>query len=604
MRLLYTFTNLYFSIYGNAQANSLTMMIKRYLLIAGLSVLSVIMSLPVFAQESQSPATDTAHPTSSLQWSNRDMTYRGKNYDVLDSAYYPKFRRKQFHKYIDHQEIFPPKPRNEWEIGGGLGLDNVIGNIPSLFPWQKAKGGYGFNLNVRKSLGYIFSLRAQYIYGVARNMDKQPTTSYDGPYTEFGYVPINYATSAQPATPVYRSTRTESSMFSLDLMFNAYNINFHHARNSISFFGFVGFGGYAYITRVNALTADYEPYDFSTIVSDPTAKAKTIRKELVSGMDNTYETSADNAGGKHLLQDKTLDFAPSVGAGVQYKLNKQFNLQLEERFCFPSDPYIDGSTYGRLLGNTVSEGKTADKVNYVSVGVNYNLNNKKKSVEPLYWINPLDHAYSELSYPRHMILPNPVLPDEDGDGVTDQFDKCPKTPKGVAVDAHGCPLDTDGDGVPDYKDKQLITPTECQPVDADGVGKCPCPDACKEMNNTSKASSPCGNLGAGTLLFTNATHISTGMEAQLAVLAAQMQANPNCKVVIMGGGSGSKIKEQHSWEHVNAVIEYMSEKNNISRDRFIFKYGEAGDENIVTYRSANVDESGSSNVPPPHPDIK
>ena len=48
----------------------------------------------------------------------------------------------------------------------------------------------------------------------------------------------------------------------------------------------------------------------------------------------------------------------------------------------------------------------------------------------------------------------------------------------------------------------------------------------------------------------------------------------------------------------------MSEKNNISRDRFIFKYGEAGDENIVTYRSANVDESGTNNPPPPHPEIK
>jgi hypothetical protein len=219
-------------------------------------------------------------------------------------------------------------------------------------------------------------------------------------------------------------------------------------------------------------------------------------------------------------------------------------------------------------------------------------------------INPLDHAYSELSYPRHMILPNPVLPDEDNDGVTDQFDKCPKTPKGIAVDSHGCPLDTDGDGVPDYKDKQLITPTECQPVDADGVGKCPCPDGCKEMNTAGKGSA-CGNIGAGTILFTNnSNHLSTGTEAQLAILAGQMQSSPLCKVVIVGGGSGSKIKEQHSWEHVNAIIEHMSEKNNISRERFIFKYGEAGDENIVTYRVANADESGSSNVPPPHPDIK
>ena len=43
--------------------------------------------------------------------------------------------------------------------------------------------------------------------------------------------------------------------------------------------------------------------------------------------------------------------------------------------------------------------------------------------------------------------------DSDGDGVPDDKDVCPNTPKGVAVNAVGCPLDTDGDGVPDYKDK-------------------------------------------------------------------------------------------------------------------------------------------------------
>ena len=43
--------------------------------------------------------------------------------------------------------------------------------------------------------------------------------------------------------------------------------------------------------------------------------------------------------------------------------------------------------------------------------------------------------------------------DSDHDGVSDKLDKCPDTPKGVAVDALGCPVDTDGDGVADYLDK-------------------------------------------------------------------------------------------------------------------------------------------------------
>ncbi len=60
----------------------------------------------------------------------------------------------------------------------------------------------------------------------------------------------------------------------------------------------------------------------------------------------------------------------------------------------------------------------------------------------------------------------PVM-DSDGDGVTDDLDRCPNTPKGVTVDAKGCSLDTDGDGVPDYLDKCPNTPKGAT-VDARG----------------------------------------------------------------------------------------------------------------------------------------
>lgn len=78
-----------------------------------------------------------------------------------------------------------------------------------------------------------------------------------------------------------------------------------------------------------------------------------------------------------------------------------------------------------------------------------------------------------------------LYPDDDGDGVANHLDKCPNTPKGVEVDAVGCPLDTDGDGVPDYLDKCPGTPAGVKvdakgcPIDSDGDGvpdtldKCP-----------------------------------------------------------------------------------------------------------------------------------
>lgn len=52
--------------------------------------------------------------------------------------------------------------------------------------------------------------------------------------------------------------------------------------------------------------------------------------------------------------------------------------------------------------------------------------------------------------------PAPIVPtvsDADGDGVADDQDRCPQTPKGVTVDATGCALDSDGDGVADHQDQ-------------------------------------------------------------------------------------------------------------------------------------------------------
>ena len=75
-------------------------------------------------------------------------------------------------------------------------------------------------------------------------------------------------------------------------------------------------------------------------------------------------------------------------------------------------------------------------------------------------------------------------PDTDGDGVADKDDKCPDTPKGVKVDATGCPLDQDKDGVADALDKCPDTPAGVVvdkngcPVDTDGDGVADYMDEC------------------------------------------------------------------------------------------------------------------------------
>jgi DNA/RNA endonuclease G (NUC1) len=65
---------------------------------------------------------------------------------------------------------------------------------------------------------------------------------------------------------------------------------------------------------------------------------------------------------------------------------------------------------------------------------------------------------------------NPCDSDDDNDGVTDTIDLCPNTPSGTQVNASGCP-DADGDGVADTTDNcPTIANADQLDTDHDGIG--------------------------------------------------------------------------------------------------------------------------------------
>ncbi len=82
--------------------------------------------------------------------------------------------------------------------------------------------------------------------------------------------------------------------------------------------------------------------------------------------------------------------------------------------------------------------------------------------------------------------------DSDKDGVCDEDDKCPETPKGCIVDEAGCPLDGDGDGVCDGVDQCPDTPRGCKvdmngcPIDSDKDGVCDGVDKCPDTPEIAK----------------------------------------------------------------------------------------------------------------------
>ncbi len=91
----------------------------------------------------------------------------------------------------------------------------------------------------------------------------------------------------------------------------------------------------------------------------------------------------------------------------------------------------------------------------------------------------------------------------------------------------------------------------------------------------------------------------------LGSVAARLRNNAECRVVVTGYCASSKSEQQRSWDRVNAIINYMVEREGISADRFFFNYGqEGGDCNTVDLRAAAADEQGQTTVPAPHPNLR
>ncbi len=507
-------------------------------------------------------------------------------YDPADSSIVPSRRMPQHTEFLNGTYNFPAKPRNQWEIGIKGGAFTASTDVPALFPT------FGGGLHIRKALGYVFSLRLEYMYGVGKGLSYLPAsqTAYQKMEPWQSYT-----------GPVFYNYRTKVQDLALEGIVTLNNIRFHKAKTGFNVYGIAGIGGTVYDTKVNARGDNGQPYNFTSIDQNTGSQwknRKEIRDDLKDLMDDSYETDAQNHGGRRpKLFGNTFKPVGHIGAGIAFKLSNRINLAVEDRYTILKDDLLDGVQYQE----TGSLTPDYDSYNYFTVGLNFNLGSK--ATEPLYWLNPLDYAYSEIRNPRLMRLPKPVLPDADGDGVTDQFD-LEQTPQGVPVDSHGVSRDTDGDGVPDSRDKELVTPTYCQPVDADGVGKCPCPEGC---GRDTSADACATNLGAlPSITFTgNSIALNNDSRSLLASVAARLRQNPECRVVVIGYCASSKAQQQRSWDRVNAVINHLVEKEGISGDRFIFNYGqEGGDCNTVDLRAAATGEEGPNNVPAPHPNLR
>ncbi|MBK0382976.1 OmpA family protein [Pedobacter sp. SD-b] len=167
-----------------------------------------------------------------------------------------------------------------------------------------------------------------------------------------------------------------------------------------------------------------------------------------AGLMGFQPTITDNAGLTTNLNngDNYHELVVPVALGLKFMVAKGVNLDLGYKMNFVDSDILDG--YSRAPGN--------DKFSYGYGGLEFALGNKNKP--QLAFVNPaasLEKDYvakyddlkaqldasknnTEVNMLKDKI--NQLMTDSDGDGVSDFYDKCPKTPNGTAVDGSGCPL--------------------------------------------------------------------------------------------------------------------------------------------------------------------
>ena len=196
-----------------------------------------------------------------------------------------------------------------------------------------------------------------------------------------------------------------------------------------------------------------------------------------------------------------------LGAGVNYNLTPRLVLDAGYRYAVSEDPTFDA-------GSSTLE--TEYESQSLLLGLRYNFFDAKYGVQ-----------------------------DADGDGVADEADQCPGTPRGVQVDSVGCPLDGDKDGVADYLDKCPNTPAGeevdaqgCS-LDGDGDGVVDADDMCPDTPaGTEVMSNGCGGEQSvvlrGVNFELNSAQLTVNAETILDGVAATLSSSPGFNVELQG----------------------------------------------------------------------
>lgn len=144
----------------------------------------------------------------------------------------------------------------------------------------------------------------------------------------------------------------------------------------------------------------------------------------------------------------------NAGAGLRYKLNNNFDVELKGLYYFTGDEEFDGSRSSGAIAD-IEEGKD-DGLFTFNLGLLWKVG---KHHEHLSWADPLADIYPGVTMDEvQEKLVVCAQGDKDDDGVCDDWDRELDTPAGARVDGAGRALDTDLDGIIDLNDECVTLP--------------------------------------------------------------------------------------------------------------------------------------------------
>ena len=160
--------------------------------------------------------------------------------------------------------------------------------------------------------------------------------------------------------------------------------------------------------------------------------------------DYVYETDLRSQNLDSLGKYRQFALSFPLSYGLNFNVGNRFGMKLYSTYFFNLTDLIDNISDKGTHSRKGNE-KNDNFMNF-SVSLSYSLWGDK-TVLP-------DHSPQNKYYENVDFV---LIDDMDEDGVSDEDDYCPDSPKGVKVNSIGCPADMDGDGVADYLDKEPLT---------------------------------------------------------------------------------------------------------------------------------------------------